>query len=83
MEIKVKSITYGIGMSGGYGKVKVEMTNVYEDVEQEDIDHFEKCRDRYGLTDDTFADTFEKNYEAWIIDVDYEVVKEDRSEEVA
>ena len=77
MEVKIKSVTYGIGMDGSYGKVTVEFPNTYEEVEQEDIDQFERCKASNDPLDDTFAYTFDKNYEAWVADVDYELVKED------
>ena len=78
MDVKIKSITYGIGMGGNYGKIKVEMTDYYEDLDDDDIEQFELCKANGDSLDETFASYFERNYEAWITDVEYEEVEEEK-----
>lgn len=81
MEVKIKSVTYGIGMDGSYGKVTVELPNTYEELEQEDIEQFEQCKASGGsLYDTLLAYSLGDDYEAWVADVEYEIVFEEEVE---
>ena len=78
MKVKIKSVTYGIGMDGSYGKVKVELHRTYEELEQEDIEQFEQCKASGDSLDDTLlASSLGDDYEAWVADADYEIVFEE------